>query len=78
MAVVRALVALIAAYVPLRLACTALLYCREQGPACRWSRTMDWISRHPTLFPAGRRFMTGPAALCLIAVTASGAARLFL
>lgn len=77
MAVVHALVALIAAYVPLRLACTAVVYCREQGPACRWSRTMDWISRHPNLFPAGRRFLTAPGALCLIAVAASGAARFF-
>jgi hypothetical protein len=85
-AVARALAALITAYIPLRLACTALLYCREHesspenGPTHqpdRWSRAMDWIARHPNLFPAGR-FLAGPAALCLVSVMASGAAVLYL
>ncbi|NUR26064.1 MAG: hypothetical protein HOV83_09500 [Catenulispora sp.] len=79
MAVARALVALITAYLPLRLGCTAFLYCREQNSPRhhgRWARIADWIARHPNLFPVGRRFVTSPAALCLLAFTASGAARL--
>ncbi|GAA1967610.1 hypothetical protein [Catenulispora subtropica] len=81
MAVARALAALIAAYIPLRLAFTALFYCRERDTPRepgRWARRADWITRHPNLFPAGRRFLTSPAALCLLTVTGSGAVRLFL
>ncbi|NUP48417.1 MAG: hypothetical protein HOW97_14080 [Catenulispora sp.] len=78
---IRALAALITAYIPLRLGCTALFYCREQSSPRehgRWTRLADWITRHPNLFPAGRRFLITPAALCLLSVTASGAARLLL
>jgi hypothetical protein len=76
-AVVRALAALLTAYIPLRLACTALFYCREHGTPRkhgRWARAADWITRHPNLFPVGRRFVLSPVALCLLTVTASGAA----
>ncbi|GAA2038150.1 hypothetical protein GCM10009839_44470 [Catenulispora yoronensis] len=81
MVVAHAIAALIAAYIPVRLACTAIFYCREQGTPrehSRWERAADWITRHPNLFPHGRRFLTTPAALCLVTVTASGATRLFL
>ena len=81
MAVAHALAALITAYLPLRLACTAFLYGREQGSPhgpSRWTRAADWITRHPNLFPAGSRFLTSPAALCLVTITAGGATRLFL
>ncbi|NUR57426.1 MAG: hypothetical protein HOV87_01745 [Catenulispora sp.] len=81
MAIVRALAALITAYIPVRLACTAIFYCREQASPRehgRWSRIADWITRHPNLFPAGRRFLITPAALCLLSVTGCGAARLLL
>jgi hypothetical protein len=87
-AVAHALAALIAAYLPLRLACTAFLYSREQGlcsreqgsprDPSRWTRAADWITRHPNLFPVGSRFLASPAALCLLTITASGATRLLL
>ena len=81
MAVARALAALITAYIPLRLAFTAFFYCREREtprPYCRWHHIADWLTRYPNLFPSGRRFLTSPGALCLVAFTATGATRLFM
>lgn len=79
MVVARALAALITAYLPLRLACTAFFYCREQETPrhpTRWTRAADWLTRHPNLFPVGRRFLASPAALCLVGFAAVGSSRL--